>query len=270
MKVVVTMTSWKGRINHVPFAFYRFLTTQTVKPDFIYLWLSIDEFPNKEDDLPEDLINICNAFRIEIKWIKSNEYCFKRWYTCLDHYSDIVISIDDDVYYDKTLIARSIDYASRYTKCVINVGSPIYKPLSFSNGIKRILKSIEADIPLYNMQLCGQCIFLPNTFPLEIVNESETCKLRRIYCKKCDECGITPLLVKHHIPIITHRWDNKIDKAMQVNAVSNDMRHIKDLQLYLSIRLFPGCMDAWKSLYPGYNTTHYDNIPVDKILESLR
>ena len=87
------MTSWKGRIKFVGRAIFYFLSKQTIKPDLFYLWLSEEEFPKKEKELPEDLLLICNQFKIKIQWIKQNEFCFKRWYIYPKHWEDFVPQI---------------------------------------------------------------------------------------------------------------------------------------------------------------------------------
>jgi hypothetical protein len=58
MKTVITMTTWSKRIQFTARAIYRFLKTQIVKPDLFYLWLAEEEFPNREADLPENLLAI--------------------------------------------------------------------------------------------------------------------------------------------------------------------------------------------------------------------
>ncbi|WP_291631455.1 hypothetical protein [Clostridium sp.] len=100
MKTVVTMTSWTKRINCVARSIYYFMKTQTVKPDLFYLWLAEEEFPNKEKDLPNDLLMIIEGLHITLKWIKKNTYCHKRWNVYPEHMEDLVISIDDDVIYN--------------------------------------------------------------------------------------------------------------------------------------------------------------------------
>ena len=60
MQTIVTMTSWSGRIEHVGSSIFRFFKTQTKLPDIFYLWLSEEEFPNKENDLPKDLLLTIN------------------------------------------------------------------------------------------------------------------------------------------------------------------------------------------------------------------
>ena len=48
------MTSWPKRIKNVS-TVINSLLNQNIKPDLIELNLSIEEFPNKEKDLPEDI-----------------------------------------------------------------------------------------------------------------------------------------------------------------------------------------------------------------------
>jgi hypothetical protein len=54
-KVVVTMTSWTKRIGNCRQVVEAILKN-TVKPDAVYLNLAVVEFPNKEADLPKDLV----------------------------------------------------------------------------------------------------------------------------------------------------------------------------------------------------------------------
>ncbi len=264
MKTVITMTSWTGRIQCVGFAIYRFFTTQTIMPDAFYLWLSTTEFPHRELDLPRELLAICHHFHVHICWVDLNEYCHKRWYVYPAHYNDLVISIDDDVFYDPNLIKQALKYATIYNNTIINIGTPAYHPLEFNNSIARKFGPIQLDTPLKNMQLCGQCIVLPKSFPKEVVLD-QYIKLRQQYCKKCDESFLTPFLVKHGTSIIAHKWHNIVDDELQYNAISNDMKSRKDIQIYVVLRIFNECMESWKRLYPSYNTTYYDSLSLDKI-----
>ena len=54
-KVVVTMTSWPKRIGNCHWV-VKSILNNTVKPDAVYLNLSVAEFPNKDADLPKDLV----------------------------------------------------------------------------------------------------------------------------------------------------------------------------------------------------------------------
>ena len=60
MKTVVTLTSWKNRIKYLYNFLYIFYKTQKELPDIFYVWLSTEEFPNKEKDLDEKLVKFIN------------------------------------------------------------------------------------------------------------------------------------------------------------------------------------------------------------------
>jgi hypothetical protein len=53
-KIIVSLTTFPERITIVQETI-KSLLTQTVKPDAIVLWLAESQFPNKENELPEEL-----------------------------------------------------------------------------------------------------------------------------------------------------------------------------------------------------------------------
>ena len=69
--VIVALTTWKGRIYNKDFlkVLYRLCKEQIT--DFKYkvvLSLSEEEFPNKEADLPDDLLLFTELENFEILW----------------------------------------------------------------------------------------------------------------------------------------------------------------------------------------------------------
>ena len=56
-KVIISLTSYPARIDTVHLTI-RSILRQTVQADKILLWLSIEEFPNKYADLPQNLLLI--------------------------------------------------------------------------------------------------------------------------------------------------------------------------------------------------------------------
>lgn len=273
------MTSWKGRIKYVAKAIYRFMKTQTIKPDLFYLWLAEEEFPNKEKDLPEELILVCNALHIEIKWLKYNEYCHKRWHVYPKHFNDYVFSIDDDQYYDKNLIKnilniyKSLNHNLKISFNLVNRCGKIY----FNNSIKnqRYSKSIFGNVLSKDNHFCGQHAFMPGSFPLEAYND-ENFSLCRIYCKKCDECWLRGFLIKNENYIYDIDMKTKPEWELQNNAVYKELLkpvfknyYRKDLQLYIVLRLFPDNLNAFKIYFKQYNDDDLKNITIDNLIKIL-
>ena len=97
-KAIISLTSWKARINTVSKTIYSLIKQC---PGFhIVLVLSEEEFPQKEKELPEDLMLFVNADLIEILWVYKNYKSFKKILFTMDKYRDVpVISADDDCYY---------------------------------------------------------------------------------------------------------------------------------------------------------------------------
>jgi len=103
-KVIVSMTSFPDRINYV-YKTVISLLDQTFKPDMIILWLAEEQFPNKEQDLPENLTNLCQ-YGLTIKWCNDIRSYKKLIPTLKEFPNDIIVTVDDDVYYEKYMLER--------------------------------------------------------------------------------------------------------------------------------------------------------------------
>lgn len=105
--VIVSLTSWKGRINTVSKTIFSIYSQCDCK---IVLTLSTEEFPNKEKDLPEELLDMENEGFLEFLWVEENEKCFKKVLYTLDKYRDIpVVSADDDCIYTENYVKILFD-----------------------------------------------------------------------------------------------------------------------------------------------------------------
>ena len=87
--IVVCMTSWTKRIKNVK-SVVENVMEGTLQPDKLYLSLSIEEFPNREIDLPKDLVNYFNSDgRLIINWVEGeNTKCMKKVFPVLQYLED--------------------------------------------------------------------------------------------------------------------------------------------------------------------------------------
>ena len=123
-KIIVTMTSWKKRINnaHKPI---EILINNSYKPDKIILNLAEEEFPKKNLELPKSILRLLKFNNFEIFWVYKNNNVFKKLIPTINRFkNDLIITIDDDVIYPFDLIENVI-------KNFIKFGSN--KPMSFGN-----------------------------------------------------------------------------------------------------------------------------------------
>lgn len=104
-KLYVSFTSWTKRIQYCKHTI-ELMSNQTLKPTKIILNLAEEEFPNKENDLPEELINEVKTNKLfEIYWVKENTTVWKKILPTLHRFpDDLVLSIDDDIEYPSNYI----------------------------------------------------------------------------------------------------------------------------------------------------------------------
>lgn len=118
MNIVVSFTSYPPRISTVH-RVVESLYQQTMPADEIILYLSLDEFPEMESDLPDTLnrLNGQKGFRIE--WVQGNLKSHKKYYYALQNYKDaVVITVDDDTVYAKTMINELVESHKRFPDAV--------------------------------------------------------------------------------------------------------------------------------------------------------
>lgn len=117
-KIIIAITSWPKRIQYVEKIIFNILIMQTVKADKVILTLATDEFPNKENDLPENLILLKNKLNnFEINWVKENTYAFKRFMPVIERYFDEdcwILMVDDDYFYKKDYVEFMVNTAEKY------------------------------------------------------------------------------------------------------------------------------------------------------------
>lgn len=110
-KIIITMTTWKQRISNIPIVLKNILN-QTIKPDKIVINVAIDEFPNKEEDFPDDVNLFLNKHKnmIDVNWVQKNNRVWKKILPTMQMYPcDCIICIDDDFIYTPNMIETLIN-----------------------------------------------------------------------------------------------------------------------------------------------------------------
>lgn len=116
--IIVSLTTYPGRINivHMPI---EDMLAQTIKPKKIILYLSRDQFPNEEQDLPKSLTKLKEK-GVEIKFVDDDIKAHKKYFYALQEYpKSNIITIDDDLRYNSHLIERLLLSHYRYPRAII-------------------------------------------------------------------------------------------------------------------------------------------------------
>jgi len=96
-QLIVSLTSYPARIKQIHKTINTLLN-QTLKPDRLILWLTKEQFENRE--LPENLLKL-RDLGLEIKWY-SDLKSYKKLIPALREFpNDIIVTADDDLYYQR-------------------------------------------------------------------------------------------------------------------------------------------------------------------------
>ena len=102
-RLIVSMTSFPDRISTIAPCIDSLLT-QTRPADQFILWLSTDQFPGEELDLPADVMSKVGA-RFQIEWVSGDIGPHKKYYYAMRAFpDDLVVTVDDDVIYHDRLL----------------------------------------------------------------------------------------------------------------------------------------------------------------------
>ena len=209
-RVIVSMTSYPARIHNVAKSVFLLMTKQTIKPDEIHLWLSVEEFPNKEMSLPQELQRLITAEVVNIHWLPKNTYVHKRHeYFKNAKDTDLVFLIDDDVRYSDNLIENVLKTHKKFPNCIVCYNR---YPKHEYRG-RRIIygPSITETVPLVNKnRWCGQSMIPAKLYPKECLSD-ENQVIRDRVDPVSDECWFQPWTVYNDIPIIHLGYDWGID-----------------------------------------------------------
>ena len=97
-KIIVSMTTWKKRIQNLP-AVLTSILQQTKPPDKIIVNLAKSEF-NGESGIQPDVLAFLKENSIDVNWVEEDTKVYKKIIPVLLKYkNDLVFSIDDDFIY---------------------------------------------------------------------------------------------------------------------------------------------------------------------------
>ncbi len=172
-KVIVSLTSFPARISTVHKTIITLLD-QTYPADQVILWLAEEEFPHRELDLPKRLLALKND-GLEIKWC-NNIRSYKKLIPTLKLYPDaVIVTADDDNYYQPTWLERLYQGYLEYPDCI-----QCHRATKFVVDEKGAFQIISGGRDYYHRPSylnklvgAGGVLYPPHCFHPDIINESK-------------------------------------------------------------------------------------------------
>ncbi len=172
-KVIISLTSFPARINSVHHTINTLLT-QSFKPDAVLLWLAQEEFPQKQKDLPQQLLDL-QKYGLSIKWCHNIKSYKKLIFALKEFPKDIIVTADDDLYYapdfldilyKEYLADPNYIYAHRITRMAYKNGKVVEKDFKDYN-----LDSYKEASALDKLNGGAGALFPPKCFHPDVTKE---------------------------------------------------------------------------------------------------
>ena len=203
-RLIVSFTSYPARIGTVA----RMLDTlyaQTKKPDAIVLWLSKEQFPQREGELPSELNSLVTQGRLDIRWCEGDLKSHKKYFYALQEFCDDVVAVfDDDLRYDPmTLECLWHSYLQFPTmvsaaRAHLIVFSPTGEVLPYACWFKEVETMAHTpSLHLFATSGAGS-VYPPHVMPQETFDEDAITRL----CLHADDIWLKAMQVRAQVPVV--------------------------------------------------------------------
>ena len=119
-RLIVSLTTYPKRIGLIP-QVLESLYTQTRKPDEIVLWLAPEQFPEREKELPDRLLELKKDGKLTVRWCDDLRAHKKYFFAMQEYPEDLIVTVDDDLTYSKDTLAALYNSYLLYPEAVSTV-----------------------------------------------------------------------------------------------------------------------------------------------------
>lgn len=256
--VIVSLTSYPARINTVC-AVIKSLLAQSVIPNKIILYLAMEEFPSRS--LPDSLLQLQKDTVFEIRWAPENFKSYNKLIWALkDFPNSLIITVDDDILYPKSLVKTLLKTHTKYPKYICahrirQIATQNNKVQPYNQwGLSEKRGIFEwHQKPSFKNFLCGVggVLYPPHSLHSDVMNANLFIK----FCKHQDDVWFWAMAVLNNTKIIATPhgynlrkrtisevqsvglWNSINNQEISPNniALNNIMQHYPELKAKLGI-----------------------------------
>lgn len=199
-EIIVSLTSYPKRIDTI-WITIESLMRQTKRPDMIILWLSEEQFPNRE--LPITLKEQQNR-GLTIKWCDNLMSHKKYFYVCQGYPNACIITADDDLIYPPFQIERLWNMHIEHPTDVISLTSQTITPTYCTPPSKWTGVSKQEVVSSYRLSLNSGsgALFPPQSLPKQAFDKKAIKKL----CPYADDLWLTVMIHLNGVRITKYRF----------------------------------------------------------------
>jgi len=214
---VVSLTTFPARIELV-WITVECLLRQTYKPDEIVIWLSNDQFSGL-DTLPQSLLTLQQR-GLKIMFCDGDMKAHKKYLYTFSIFPDsYIITVDDDLYYDKRLVERVVKLHNSYPD---NISANRAHRMTIKNEevapYKEWIKRISFREPSHlNFSTGGGgTLYPPNVLDLKSYDEN----LIKNLCYNADDVWLKVMSILSQRKVVTNKYYTR--NFIAVGKTQND------------------------------------------------
>lgn len=115
-QIIVSLTSYPERMYALKYTLYSLLR-QSLKPDKVILWLACEQYPNREQDISDEIL-IAQEWGLSIVWCEDIKF-YKKLIPAMKMYpNDIIVTADDDIYYPENWLELLYNSYMKNPECI--------------------------------------------------------------------------------------------------------------------------------------------------------
>ena len=203
-KIIVSLTSYPKRIGTV-WLTVETLLRQNMKPDMIILWLAREQFPKGINDLPVDLIRLQNR-GLTIKFCDDLRSHKKYYYALQEYPEDLVILVDDDMFYPRDLVQKLFQLHSKYPDNICCMSAQVIT--DFQNSCPSQWRNPMLNEKYFDSNEIQVFTGSGSIFPPKVLKEDTFNKaLIKNLCPYADDLWLTYMALTNHTRMTAyHPW----------------------------------------------------------------
>lgn len=241
-EVIVSLTSFPARIASVHMT-VQSLLEQTYSSKRVILWLAKEQFPHGEKDLPQQLVSLQNKDRFTIEWCDDLRP-HKKYFYAMQKYPDVpIITVDDDVIYQDTMVQQLVDSYKRFPYAVSalrvhRIRLTEEKEIAPYKFWEREIK----DVGVPSLALCATgvsgILYPPHILPAETFNKARI----QEFCLNADDLWLKTMELINHVPVVLAASPSAINYIPDSQEIAlwkeNDKKGANDSQLEVLVSFY--------------------------------
>lgn len=203
-RLIVSLTSFPARIHCVAAALES-IYAQTRQADLVVLYLAEQQFPEREAKLPEELLALVADGKLEIRWCPDDLRPHKKYYYAMQEFpEELIVTIDDDLQYDKTMLESLYRSYLLYPDAISTVRAHLIICSETGNVLSYKYWAKEVDGCLYKPSLYllatggAGVLYPPHLMPQALFDKEAIMSV----CPAADDLWLKTMELMNGVPVV--------------------------------------------------------------------